>query len=710
MPPVRGVVAERDTAREGTPAGVRERGGAAWARSERTPMISTERHGDVLVVTVDNPPVNALGTAVRRAIGEALASAQSDAAVAALVIRGAGTLFSGGADITEFGKPGGEPGLPDLCDAVEASGKPVIAALHGTCFGGGLELALSCHGRVAAPSAKLGLPEVKIGLLPGAGGTQRLPRLVGVARALDMIVSGDPIDALAARDAGLVDRVVPEAALLDAAIALAREAAGRGPPRRTGALEAEGGTEDVERFVAAKGRVLKGRDAPAACIRAVRGSFALPLAEGLAQERRLFGELLGGAQSKALRHAFFAERAANKIEGLPADARPLGVERVGIVGAGTMGGGIAMNFLTAGLPVTMVERERAALDRGVALIRANYERSAKRGKFTGEEVEAAMGRLTPVLELGALADCDLVIEAAFELMDVKKEIFGRLDRICKAGAILASNTSYLDIDEIAAATSRPGSVLGLHFFSPANVMRLLEVVRGAETEPAVLATAMAVGKRLGKVAVVSGVCHGFVGNRMLNPRQEQADALILEGAAPEDVDRVMLEFGMPMGPFQMADLAGLDLGWTHETSKGETVRDILCQRGRRGQKTAKGFYDYDADRRRTPSAEVKAVIAEVAARQGVARRAIGDDEIRERLLYSMVNEGAKILDEGIAQRASDIDVVWINGYGWPAATGGPMFWAESIGYGTVVAGLAKHRDRLGEAGEPSPRLVAADRI
>ncbi len=670
-------------------------------------MISTERRGDVLVVTIDNPPVNALATAVRRALGDAVAAAGNDAGIVATVIRGAGRLFSGGADITEFGRPGGEPGLPELCDAVEASAKPVVAALHGTCFGGGLELPLSCHGRVAAASARLGLPEVKLGLLPGAGGTQRLPRLVGVAGALDMIVSGDPIGAAAALEAGLVDRVVPEADLLDAAVVFAREAAAAGIPRRTGGLAAEGGAAAVDGFTAAKGGALKGRDAPAACIRAVRGAFELPLAEGLAQERSLFVALLGGAQSKALRHAFFAERAANKIENLPADAKPLAVGRVGIVGAGTMGGGIAMNFLTAGIPVTMVERERAPLDRGVALIRSNYERSAKRGRFTAEEVEAAMGRLTPVLELDALADCDLVIEAAFELMDVKKEIFGRLDRICRPGAILASNTSYLDIDEIAGATSRPGSVLGMHFFSPANVMRLLEVVRGAATEPAVLATAMAVAKRLGKVAVVSGVCHGFIGNRMLNPRQAQANALILEGAAPEDVDRVMLEFGMPMGPFQMADLAGLDLGWTAETSKGETVRDILCERGRCGQKTGKGFYDYDADRKRTPSDEVKAIVAAVAARQGVARREVGDDEIRERLLYSMVDEGARILDEGIAQRASDIDVVWIAGYGWPATTGGPMFWAESLGHGTVAAGLARHRDRLGAAGEPSPRFAAA---
>jgi len=668
--------------------------------------IDTERRGDVLVLTIDNPPVNALGSAVRHALGEAVAEAQRDVGVAAVVIHGAGRLFSGGADIKEFGHPGGEPGLAQLVEAIEAGGKPIVAALHGTVLGGGLELALGCHARVAAPSARLGLPEVKLGLLPGAGGTQRLPRLVGVAKALDMIVGGDPITAEAALAAGLVDRLADPAQLVDAAIALAREAAGA-LPRRTGSLAAAGGTEAVEDFLRARGGALKRRDAPMACIEAVRGSVTLPLGQGLDRERALFLRLLSGAQSKALRHVFFAERAAGKIDGLSPDVRALPIERVGVVGAGTMGGGIAMNFLSAGIPVTLVEREQEPLDRGVALIRSNYERGARRGRVSAAEVETAMGLLTSGTDLEALADCDLVIEAVFELMRVKQEVFQRLDAVAKPGAILATNTSYLDVDTIAAATRRPDSVLGLHFFSPANVMRLVEVVRGAGTAPAVLATAMAMARRLGKVAVVSGVCHGFIGNRMLSRRQEQANALVLEGATPWEVDRVLLEFGMPMGPFQMADLAGLDLGWTAEASRGATIRDLLCERGRRGQKTGRGFYDYDADRKRSPSPEVEEMITSFAGRAGIPQRTIGDDEIRDRLLFTMVNEGAKILDEGNAQRASDIDTVWINGYGWPAETGGPMFWADSIGLDTVARGLAAYRDRLGTAGLPSPRLAGA---
>ncbi len=669
-------------------------------------MLDTDRRGDILVLTIDNPPVNALGTAIRRAIGDAVAEAQRDVGVAAVVIRGAGRLFSGGADIKEFGQPGGEPGLPQLVEAIEASGKPIVAALHGTVLGGGLELALGCHARVAARSARLGLPEVKLGLLPGAGGTQRLPRLVGVAKALDMIVGGDPITAEAALAAGLVDRLVDGELLLDAALALAREISGALPPRRTGGLAAAGGTAAVDDFLRARGGALQRRDAPMACVEAVRGSVTLPLGQGLDRERALFLQLLSGAQSKALRHVFFAERAAGKIDGLPPDVGPLPIERVGIVGAGTMGGGIAMNFLSAGLPVTLVEREQGPLHRGVALIRSNYERSAKRGRLSAAEVETAMGLLTSGTDLEALADCDLVIEAVFELMEVKQEVFRRLDAIARPGAILATNTSYLDVDAIAAATRRPDAVLGLHFFSPANVMRLVEVVRGGGTAPAVLATAMALARRLGKVAVVSGVCHGFIGNRMLARRQEQANALVLEGATPWEVDRVLLDFGMPMGPFQMADLAGLDLGWTPEASRGATIRDVLCERGRRGQKTGRGFYDYHADRKRSPSREVEEMITAFAERAGIPQRRIADDEIRDRLLFTMVNEGAKILDERIAQRASDIDTVWINGYGWPAETGGPMFWADSIGLDTVAQGLATYRDKLGTAGVPSPRLVA----
>ena len=429
--------------------------------------------------------------------------------------------------------------------------------------------------------------------------------------------------------------------------------------------------------------------------------MALPFDEGLKVERSEFMKLMGGLQATAQRYVFFAERQAAKIDGLPADVAPLPVKSVGIIGAGTMGGGIAMNFLSVGIPVTIVETRQEALDRGVAVIRRNYENSAKKGRFSLEEVEARMGRLTPTLALEDLKDADLIIEAVFENMAIKKDIFGRLDGIAKPGAILASNTSYLDVDEIAAATTRPESVVGMHFFSPANVMRLLEVVRGAKTSPQVLATAMAIGKAIGKIGVVSGVCHGFIGNRMLGKRQEQANKLILEGAKPSDIDRVLTDFGFPMGPFQMADLAGLDIGWSADTSKGETVRDRLCEAGLRGQKNGKGFYDYDADRNRTPSPVAEQIILDYAAEKGINRRDIDDAEILERCLYPMVNEGARILDEGMAQRASDIDIVWINGYGWPVYRGGPMFWAEhDAGRDKIAAAL----ERMGM--DVSPKLKA----
>ena len=616
--------------------------------------------------------------------------AEADPDVRATIIRGAGRLFSGGADIREFTRPSVEPHLPEMLDVIEAGAKPVVAALHGTAFGGGLELALSCHYRVAAPSARLGLPEVKIGLLPGAGGTQRLPRLVGLESALSMIVSGNPVTTEQAASSGLVDRVVAEERLTEDAVAFAVEIAIPQGPRRTGDKAPRPEEGAFERFVTGQGSRLAGLDAPAACIEAIRGAVELPFREGLARERALFDRLAAGRQSRALRHVFFAERACGKVDDLPPDVQPLPVARVGIVGAGTMGGGIAMNFLSAGIPVTLVEREAAALERGVATIRRNYERTARRGRLTQAQVEAAMALLSPGIAFEALAPCDLVIEAVFETMPVKQEVFRRLDGIVREGAILATNTSYLDVDAIAAVTRRPAQVLGLHFFSPANVMRLLEVVRGAETAPTVLATAMALARRIGKLAVVSRVCHGFIGNRMLEPRQRQAEALVLEGVLPQDVDRVLLEFGMPMGPFQMADLAGLDLGWEAARSSGSTLREILCERGRRGQKSGLGYYDYDADRNRTPSTEVEALVREFAERSGVAQRRVGDDEIRERLLYPMVDEGARILADGVAQRASDIDVVWVNGYGWPAATGGPMFWADGIGLETIVAGLRRH--------------------
>jgi 3-hydroxyacyl-CoA dehydrogenase len=657
--------------------------------------ITTRKDGDVLVVTSSNPPVNALGAEVRRGLVEAIEQADSDALVKAVVIIGAGRTFFAGADITEFGRPMQEPALPEVVDRIEASGKPVVAAIHGTALGGGLEVALACHYRVAVPSAKLGLPEVKLGILPGAGGTQRLPRVVGVAAALPMIVSGDPIPAKKAQAIGLLDRVVGESSLETDAVAFAREIAARAehPVASRGEAKAEPGMFD--HFRQENARQLKGFEAPEACIQAVQAAATLPFEQGIAMERELFMKLVTSDQSKALRHLFFAERAASRIDGVSADTPLIPINTVGILGAGTMGGGIAMNFLSADIPVTIVEREQAALDRGVSIIRRNYEATAKKGRMTAEQVEQAMALLTPTLTYDDLADCDLVIEAVFELMAIKRDVFTKLDGIVKQGAILASNTSYLDIDAIAACTKRPESVIGVHFFSPANVMKLLEIVRGAKTSDTVLASAMALAKKVRKVAVVAGVCHGFIGNRMLEPRQRQANALLLEGAKVADVDQALLNFGFPMGPFQMADLAGLDIGWDPAKSDGaNNLRDMLCEAGLRGQKSGHGFYDYDEKRNRTSSARVEQMVRDFAAKKGVAQRSIGQQEILERLLYPMVNEGALILEEGKAQRASDIDIVWLNGYGWPAWTGGPMFWADTVGLDILLAGLEKHASRI----------------
>ncbi|MFD1952539.1 3-hydroxyacyl-CoA dehydrogenase NAD-binding domain-containing protein [Sphingomonas arantia] len=673
-----------------------------------TAPITTHRDGDILVITSNNPPVNALSAAVRTGLMAAVLEGAADADVRAMVLRCAGRTFFAGADITEFGQPPVFPLLPELVEVIEGSPKPIVAAIHGTALGGGLEVALACHYRIAAEGAKLGLPEVQLGLLPGAGGTQRLPRLVGVSEALTMIVGGSPISAGRASEIGLVDRVVGADALEADAVAFAREIVGKPLPRASerGERIAEAVRDPAvfDRFRQAHGRLLKGLRAPEACIAAVQAAVELPFADGLLRERALFQDLLAGDESKAQRHYFFAERAAGKIAGLDAAVVPRAIERVGIVGAGTMGGGIAMNFLSAGIPVTLVEREQAVLDRGVATIGSNYARNVQSGRMTEDAAGAAMALLRPTLTLAELPDSDLVIEAVFEDLAVKTALFAELDRIVRPGAILASNTSYLDIDTIAAATGRPEAVLGLHFFSPANIMRLLEVVRGAATAPDVLATAMALAKRIGKIAVVARTCDGFIGNRMLKPRQEAANRLVLEGARPWDVDRVLTAFGFPMGPFQMADLAGLDLGWDAATSQGATLREAMCEAGRRGQKNGRGFYDYDAERRGTPSADAEAIIAGFVAKSGTAQRAVDDAEMLERLLYPMVNEGARIVEEGVAQRASDIDVVWINGYGWPIGTGGPMFWADMIGLGTVVAGL----ERQGVAVAPLLRRLAAE--
>ncbi len=651
--------------------------------------VTSERHGNVVAIVVNNPPVNALSWHVRQGLSDHFAAALADDGVDAIVLRCDGATFIAGADITEFGKPPRGPDFNAVLNSIEAATKPVVAAIHGTALGGGLETTLVCHYRVAVPSAKLGVPEVKLGLLPGAGGTQRLPRIVGVEMAAQMTSGGDPISAKKALEAGLVDAIAGEDSLVADAVAFAQGAVAKGPrPTRDRPITGDAGV--IETIKAANARKWRGFEAPYANLACVEAATRLPFDEGMVFERTEFMKLMMGSQSAAQRHMFFAERQAAKIDGLPKDVALRDIKKVGVIGAGTMGGGIAMNFLAKGIPVTIVEMVQENLDRGVGVIRKNYEASAAKGRFTTEQVEGMMGILTPTLSLDDLADCDLVIEAVYESMDVKKEVFGKLDAICKAGAILASNTSYLDVNEIASATSRPADVLGMHFFSPANVMKLLEVVRGDATAPDVLATAMAIGKKIGKVAVVAGVCHGFIGNRMLSTRQQPAMQLLLEGATPAQIDKVHTDFGMPMGPFQMSDLAGLDIGWHRDPSKVETIRDALCAAGRFGQKNGKGFYDYDEKRNGTPSPEALAIIEEFRSKSNLPKREISDQEIVERTLYPMVNEGYKILEEGKAQRASDIDVVWIYGYGWPVYRGGPMFWGDLEGAGKIVEALERH--------------------
>ena len=658
--------------------------------TEDTPVsVTMEKDGEVAVIIVNNPPVNALSWHVRQGLEDHFGAALADDSVKAIVLRCAGATFIAGADISEFGKPPRGPDFNAVLNSIEAASKPVVAAIHGTALGGGLETALVCHYRVAVPSAKLGVPEVKLGLLPGAGGTQRLPRIVGVEAAATMTSTGDPVPAPKAKDMGLVDELAGEDSLAADAIAFARAKIADGP-RPTRERPVFGDVAVIEQLKAKNAKRWRGFEAPYANLACVEAATRLPFDEGLAFEREQFMKLMFGSQSAAQRHIFFAERQAAKIDGLPKDTQLRDVKKVGIIGAGTMGGGIMMNFLQKGIPCTIVEMQQDALDRGLGVVRKNYDASAAKGRFKPEQVDQMMGLVTPSLSLDDLADCDLIIEAVYENMDVKKDIFGKLDKIAKPGAILASNTSYLDIDEIATATSRPGDVLGMHFFSPANVMKLLEVVRGEKTAPDALATAMAIGKKIGKVAVVAGVCDGFIGNRMLKPRQMEAMKLLLEGATPAQVDKVHVEFGMPMGPFQMSDLAGVDIGWHRDPNRIESIRDALAAEGRWGQKKQAGFYDYDEKRNPSESPRVAEIIEEFRAKEGVEKREITDQEIIERTLYPMVNEGALILSEGKAQRASDIDVVWIYGYGWPVYRGGPMFWAGLEGTDKIVAALEKH--------------------
>ncbi len=662
------------------------------------PKVHTRLDVDVAVLSLDNPPVNGFGLEQRRLLIEALDAAAADPAVRAIVVTGAGTLFSGGADIREFGKPEmiASPHLLDVLQVAESSPKPVVAAIHGTCMGGGLEFSLACHGRVALAGALVGLPEVKLGLLPGSGGTQRLPRALGLARALDLIVSGEPVPAGQLREGALFDAVVDEDAV-GAACALARRLAQEGTLPRLrdrvvpDAADAADAGDAAQELLATRREVARRQyprqPARLHAIDAVAASLG-DFDAGMDLERWLFFALLATPESHAMRHAFFAERAAAHLRGVPADTPVRPVRLVGVVGAGTMGGGIAMNFLNAGLPVVLVEARQEALERGLATVRANYEASARRGRLSEQQVEQRMALLRPSLDFDALAPCDLIIEAVFEDLQVKREVFQRLDAVAREGAILASNTSTLDLDAIAGFTRRPADVVGMHFFSPANVMKLLEVVRGQATSAEVLATVMRLARSIRKTAVVSGVCDGFIGNRMLEHYGRMAHFLVEEGASPQQVDRALEQWGMAMGPFRMSDLAGNDIGWAIRKRRYvdkpqvrySRLADRLCELGRFGQKTGAGWYRYQrGSREALPDPEVDALIRQYRQDIGVKARAVSDREIVERCIYALVNEAARILEEGIAQRASDIDMVYLAGYGFPVWRGGPLMWADMQG-------------------------------
>jgi 3-hydroxyacyl-CoA dehydrogenase len=672
-------------------------------------LVSMSVEDGVAVIRIANPPVNALSAAVRAGVVEALAAAVADPAARAVVLAAEGRTFIAGADISEFGKPPVPPTLPEVIAALDSCPKPLVAAIGGAALGGGLEVALACHARVASPAAKLGLPEVKLGLVPGAGGTQRLPRLIGAAVALPLILDGTAVPAGEARRLGLVDEVAEDDLLAAArrhALALAE--AGGALPRVRDRVEGLGPRDTFEAAAARAAKRASENPAVGACIDCIRAGFDKPFDEALAFERESFLRLVQDERSKALRHVFFAERAAAQIPGQPRDTRPRAVGRAAVVGAGTMGGGIAMVFANAGIPVTVIETTQEALDRGLRRVSDTYDISVQRGSLAPEERGRRLARIEGRIGLDAAAEADVVVEAAFEELGLKREIFGNLDRIAKPGALLASNTSYLDIDAMAQSTARPGDVLGMHFFSPANVMKLLEVVRGAATSPEALATAVELGRRLGKLPVVVGACHGFVGNRMLARRTAQAERLLLEGATPEEVDAALVAFGFRMGQFAMIDLAGLDIGWRVRKATGKVapVADALCEAGRLGQKTGRGYYSYpDGARQGVPDPEVQALIERIAAGQGIARRGIGREEITERLILPMIDEGARILEEGIAARPGDIDMVWLHGYGWPAWRGGPMYHGGLLGPATVARKLEEHAARSGDGSlRPSAAL------
>ncbi len=672
----------------------------------------------IAVITLNNPPVNGLGNALRAGIMEGLKKAEADAAVKAVVIIGSEKAFSGGADIREFNKPMTPPNLPEVNDQQDAMKKPLVAAIGGFALGGGLELALGCHYRVALPGSQIGLPEVKLGILPGSGGTQRLPRVAPVAEAVKMMTTGNPVPAEKAKALGIVDEVVA-GNLLEAGVAYAKKlvAEGRGPRRiRDLSAKIEGEPKAFFEAVRAEvGKASRGYPAPLEIVACVEAAVTKPFDEGRKEERKRFEHLLNTTESKALRHMFFAERQTSKIPDVPEDTPTRDIRKAAIIGAGTMGGGIAMSFVNVGIPVTLIEMKQEALDRGLATIRKNYANTVSKGRLKQEDMDKRVALITPALDLASAKDADIVIEAVFERMDVKQDIFKKLDATIKQGAILATNTSTLDVNEIAAATKRPQEVIGTHFFSPANVMRLLEVVRGAKTAKDVLATTMKLGKRLKKVPVVSGVCDGFIGNRMIEKYGQQSLFLLDEGCSPQQVDAAAQKWGLAMGPFTMGDMAGLDIGWEIRKRRYaerpnfvySKVGDRICEQGRYGQKTGKGWYLYEpGSRKPIPDPEVDKIISRYRDEIKLKPRQISDEEIVERLIYALVNEGAYILEEGIALRASDIDMVYLTGYGFPPFRGGPMFYADSVGLDKVLASIEKFRKGYqGEVWKPAPLLV-----
>ena len=673
-------------------------------------VTTIEKDGNISIITLNSPPVNALSASVREGLHKGITEARNDGESEAIIIICEGRTFIAGADISEFGQEPKGPSLFEVQEFIEDSNKPVIAAIHGTALGGGLEVALTCHYRIAVPSAKCGLPEVNLGLLPGAGGTQRLPRVVGVEKALQMVTSGQHVPAKQCLEMGLVDEIANEDGLREDSINFAKKIVSENRPlvkisEMNDKVEAARGNENIfTDFRTSIARRARGFLAPEYNIQCIEAAVNNSFDEGIKIERKLFMELVTGTQSAAQRYAFFAQRQVAKIPDIEPDTEIKPFSSIGVIGAGTMGGGISMNFANVGIPVTIIEQSQENLDKGLGIIRKNYENTANKGRITFEDVEKRTDLIKGSTDINDLSNCDLIIEAVFENMDLKKDIFKTLDNIAKKGAILATNTSALDVNEIAAQTSRPEDVIGLHFFSPANVMRLLEIVRGEKTSKSVVATSMKMAKSIGKVAAVVGVCPGFVGNRILAQRQREANKLILEGAMPWEVDDALFDFGFPMGPFAMSDLAGLDIGWDEDLSTGDTLRDKLCEAGRLGQKTGKGFYIYDEKRNKSPDTEVEKLIIEFSEKHQIKRREISKEEILERCLYPMINEGFKILEEGMAIRASDIDIVWINGYGWPMYEGGPMFYGQLIGYDKVLKWHKEMEEKFGSDFSPSPYL------